>query len=296
MARAGLALSGFTDCSSKELAKHFNPENIQAAFKTSEFSVDPQHLASAVYASVMQDKNIRVLVQHEVIQAMAKGGDYMVISQSCSGQQTERYTHVVNCLWQNRMRFDRMVGLNEHRPYLLRYKATLRFYIPTIQKTPLKDLVSATYITGPFGDVVNYQNGYLYLSWYPFSKLHESTSDELGAFDNALLNLDKKAFIIQSIDALSQYQPALLALHGYQDRAVVAGGYIFAWGYTDIDDPNSELHQRHDIGLHQKERWLSLDTGKFTTAPSLAMQAADRVSMLLFEQADSAKGLVCSRN
>lgn len=50
----------------------------------------------------------------------------------------------------------------------------------------------------------------------------------------------------------------------------VDAGVIFAWGSTDIDEADSELHQRHDIGLLHHDGYVSMNTGKLTTAPLFA--------------------------
>ena len=55
----------------------------------------------------------------------------------------------------------------------------------------------------------------------------------------------------------------------------VTGGVIFAWGETDITNPLSELHSRHDVGPHSYGRYHSIDTGKLTLAPLFARQMAD---------------------
>ena len=52
---------------------------------------------------------------------------------------------------------------------------------------------------------------------------------------------------------------------------------IFAWGETDIDDPGSELHERHDIGTSSRDGYHSIDTGKLTMAPVFGRAAAERV-------------------
>jgi len=57
----------------------------------------------------------------------------------------------------------------------------------------------------------------------------------------------------------------------------VRGGVIVAWGSTDIDDQASELHRRHDIGVHSYGRYHSIDPGKLTMAPYFAKVCADRI-------------------
>ena len=52
-------------------------------------------------------------------------------------------------------------------------------------------------------------------------------------------------------------------------------GVITAWGATDVDDPASELHERHEVGPRAHDGWITVDTGKLTTAPLFGELAAD---------------------
>jgi hypothetical protein len=73
----------------------------------------------------------------------------------------------------------------------------------------------------------------------------------------------------------------MLALRGLADEviesAAVAGGIIAAAGETDIDDPDSRLHMRVDVGVRSVDGYHSIDTGKYTLAPMYALEAADRI-------------------
>ena len=60
-------------------------------------------------------------------------------------------------------------------------------------------------------------------------------------------------------------------------RAVDAG-VIFSWGQTDITDPASGLHRRDETGVQSADGYHSVNTGKLTTAPLFAVDAADRVA------------------
>ena len=57
----------------------------------------------------------------------------------------------------------------------------------------------------------------------------------------------------------------------------VRGGAIVAWGDTDIDDPESELHRRYEIGVSTNGTYHSVDPGKLTMAPYFAEVCADRI-------------------
>ena len=58
----------------------------------------------------------------------------------------------------------------------------------------------------------------------------------------------------------------------------VDAGVIFCWGKTDIDDRDSELHRRYDIGVHSHDGYFSIDTGKYTCAPMFAAELVHRLT------------------
>jgi hypothetical protein len=61
------------------------------------------------------------------------------------------------------------------------------------------------------------------------------------------------------------------------DAGEVRGAVVFAHGRGDIDEPGSELHERHRIGPRSYGRYHSVDTGKLTTAPLFARRLADTI-------------------
>jgi 2-polyprenyl-6-methoxyphenol hydroxylase-like FAD-dependent oxidoreductase len=70
---------------------------------------------------------------------------------------------VVNCLWDGRLAIDREMGLLPRRPWVYRLKYRLLGRLPD----RLRNLPSVTMMLGRFGDVVNFGDGRVYLSWYP---------------------------------------------------------------------------------------------------------------------------------
>jgi hypothetical protein len=55
----------------------------------------------------------------------------------------------------------------------------------------------------------------------------------------------------------------------------VEGGWVFAAGGGNLSDPDSALHRRADFGITRRGGYVSLDTGKYSTAPWLARHIAD---------------------
>ena len=82
-----------------------------------------------------------------------------------------------------------------------------------------------------------------------------------------------------TVAGLAGLGPALRGLSADDlGRTTVKGGVIVAWGETDIDDPDSELHERFRIGVRTEDGHHSVDPGKLTMAPWFAVQCADRVT------------------
>jgi hypothetical protein len=169
------------------------------------------------------------------------------------------------------MRLDAQLGLAPSRGWVHRLKYRLLGRLPGT----LTDLPSVTLVLGPFGDVVTWPSGRVYLSWYP-ACLRGWTS-ELAVPESwqAPCNgeVEPRAAHEIAVHALSELDRIVPGL-GATTIDTVDAGIITAWGETDIDDPASGFHQRHDVGPSARDGWISVDTGKLTTAPLFAERAA----------------------
>jgi hypothetical protein len=174
---------------------------------------------------------------------------------------------VVNCLWDGRLQVDRSVDLVPDRPWVHRLKYRVLGRLPE----RLKGLPSMTFVLGPYGDIVTYPSGQTYLSSYP--ECVTSCSTDLSpppAWEGPCRGEVPPGF------AAALQRNVLAALDGIVpglgETAVetVDAGEIFSWGDSSVDDPNSEVHRRCDTGIHRKDGYFSIDTGKFTNAPYYA--------------------------
>jgi hypothetical protein len=137
---------------------------------------------------------------------------------------------------------------------------------------------ATTIVLGPFGDVVSYGDGGLYLSWYPVGRRGASSALAPPAWPSTL-DVDSSAELRSAIcaglgsaiRAVAELPPELLA------AGEVHGSVVFAHGEGDIDDPESDLHERHRIGPRSFGRYHSVDTGKLTTAPLFALQLGETI-------------------
>ena len=121
-------------------------------------------------------------------------------------------------------------------------------------------------------------DGTAYLSWYPVGMRGWSHDVAPPASWDAPcrgdLPSDEAARVAEAIiSALAEWYPPIREV----TPILVDAGAIVAYGNTDVDDSNSELHDRTRIGVFSSDGYHSVDPGKLTTAPLFAKQAADRV-------------------
>jgi len=166
------------------------------------------------------------------------------------------------------------MGLKPNRPWLHRLKYGISLTLPAYMERP----PSATFVSGPFGEVVSYPDRLTYLTWYP-ECLHgisaEVTPPRWATYPSEPL---RSRVLSGTITAMSEIVPLLADLESATlSDAVVKGGVIVAWGEADIYDPGSELHRRYEIGVTSAGRYHSVDPGKLTMAPYFAERCAERI-------------------
>lgn len=257
-----------------ECRRSFDGDAILTAFETQEVSVDPVEIARLLRDVVAATPWLRVYLSATIVSATWRESGVEIAFGAPSGAGCERYDHVINALWDGRLAIDRSIGLPAPVSHVYRCKYGIRIAAEGIARS----VPSVTILLGPFGDIVNYRNGNYYISWYPACMRGISTTPTPEAW-----NLDPdpaSAWDVarQSFAALSRLVPDLGVLpRGALDRATVRGGVIVARGESDIIDPGSGLHRRHEIGIESHGTYHSIDTGKYTMAPLFARVIADRI-------------------
>jgi glycine/D-amino acid oxidase-like deaminating enzyme len=256
-----------------ELAAEFDTDVALAAFDTDEVAIDPGALARSVSARIEADSRIEVRLSHEVL-AVDDVDCPIVLSSGPGGKRHDRFDHVVNALWEGRLAVDSKLGMKPLRPWLHRLKYGVSFRLPPGSRLP----PSATFVSGPFGEVVSYADGLTYLTWYPVCLL--ALSDEVTPPDWPTYPGEPLSSALASgtLEAMGTFVNALADVdEGKISDKSVRGGAIVAWGETDIYDPESELHRRSEIGVTSTRRYHSVDPGKITMAPYFADVCAERI-------------------
>jgi hypothetical protein len=288
--------------SSSDHESMFAPGVTLGSFRTEERSVSPITVAKALTRAVSNSPNVNFIGNTEVLSADRLAcGDVELETRRNGETSTSRYSSVANCLWDDRLRLDRTAGIFDQDHWLLRYKATIIF---TAAKYLPKNILSATGILGPYGDVVSHNDGSYYVSWYPLCKLVQTTDGDgrklhdmvhkgvvsrcikkmlsgTPSISKVVSSFAHKKFIQDNIREMAAYIPSMAYLVNNTMRCEVGGGVIMARGATDIDDPKSYLHQRSSIGPVAHGSYITIDTGKYCTAPLFALEAADMIMNVL---------------
>jgi glycine/D-amino acid oxidase-like deaminating enzyme len=259
--------------SGQEREVQFDPQVALAAFDTPEVAIDPAALAEVVRNRIGADPRIDVRLRHEVL-SVEDGNGLEVVLQAPGAVVRERFDHVVNALWDGRFAINETRGLRPDRPWLHRLKYGVSFRLPRGTNLP----PSATFVSGPFGEVVSYADGLTYLTWYPVCLQGISTDVTPPEWPTYPTEPVRSALLQSTLKAMAQFVPCLRALNpGELEDVTVKGGVIVAWGETDIYDPASELHRRFEIGVTSAGRFHSVDPGKLTMAPYFADVCARRI-------------------
>jgi hypothetical protein len=267
----------FDQLSCREAREIFGSPDVVAAYRTVEYAVDPLWVAQRLREALLGDPRITWCGQ-TVVDSASLGDDGRVhVTFRRNGEAgRESYDHVVNCLWDGRLKVDDSFGLRSSGDWLYRFKLAI-----TVELAQPKDsLASTTTLLGPFGDVVNFPNaGKVYLSWYPHCMLATAQHPPPHGWRPDENGLEAAGITPLTLAALARIHAGLRTVSSEEIRAErIGGGVICAHGRTDITDPASGLHNRFDIGVRSHGSYHSVDTGKYCMAPYFAEQVGRRIA------------------
>jgi len=255
-----------------QLESALDPEHFVGAFATGEYAVDPRPIADRLRAAVLAEPRITFhggcIVER--VTRRDRGG-YIVGFNGT--QQDGPYDQVVNASWDGRLAIDHSLGIRPSQKWIFRHKFGNRV-TAALQPT---DLPSVTMVLGPFGDIVNFISGGYYLSWYPFGMVDTTSELQPPPSWSELDEATRLDVFARSLEKWTTLCPKLRAIKFHRDQVDPSSGVIFAWGDTDIDDPQSKLHMRDEIGIQSTEGYHSVNSGKYTMVPYFALGAAQRV-------------------
>lgn len=253
--------------SSGEAGGLYGP-NVGGHVQTAELALDMQRFQPLMRQALAAAPGVECLFGRDVREVARTPAGFGVEGSTASGDVWHLEADaVVNCLWEGRLAIDQQLGLLPRRPWVYRLKYRILADLPPA----LRRLPSLTLMLGKYGDIVNYGDGRAYLSWYPaclcgWSGEVAVPAEWERACRGQISDEERTTIAAQSLEAFDAIVPGLRACR----VTSVAAGVIFSWGETDIDDPSSELHRRDEIGPEAHDGYVTVNTGKLTTAPLFA--------------------------
>ncbi|WP_157963133.1 FAD-dependent oxidoreductase [Algoriphagus litoralis] len=250
-----------------------NPEFIDDIFETTEYAVDPRYIAEKLTEAILSDPNINLILNTKV-EAVAKVKERLkVISRNAGLQIEEEYSDVINATWNGLLEIDRTMGIEPLGKWSHRYKFANKILVP-LEK---QDLPSTTIVLGAFGDTVNFLERGVFMSWYPVGRTGWSEDYRPPDWDTIYSEDERMDVFQRSFEALKERVPALGNLKFPLEAVDPVGGDILALGTVDVDKNESRLHERFEVGIRSFGNYHTVDTGKYTIIPYLAMKVADRL-------------------
>jgi len=260
--------------SASELSAIVDPSCVVAGFACPERSVSTRALSDLLMDAARSEGLIEQRLGAHVFAVTpddGKSDPWRVSWRAGEEAQSEAFDVVVNALWHGRIAVDETANMQIAPGWSHRYRVSA--FVRTRRVHP--DLPSAVVATGPFGDVKNYNGRDFYVSWYPAGLLAEGETLLPPAINLAALDRAQVQAGIES--GLSSVLPWVKDIFADAEKVEIEGGYVFAMGKGALDDPRATVHRRDRFGIARRGNYISVDTGKYSSAPLLATRVASAI-------------------
>ena len=261
--------------STTELADVVCSDDVLAGYQVPERSISTVPIADLLRRRVLDAPSIEVRTRTWITGARRRpDGRLDVMTQGDQGPRpldAGPFDLVINALWEGRLAVDASLGVHPPAPWSHRFRAGL------FGRAPELAIPSAVLCVGPFGDIKRYADGRVYLSWYRAGLLAEGSGIEPPRSRARLTPSVRDRVRDETLDALSQFFPGLLALRDATAVLTTHGGWVYALGQGSLADPGSGLHRRDRVELTTDRGYISVDTAKYGQGPLLARQLAEMI-------------------
>jgi glycine/D-amino acid oxidase-like deaminating enzyme len=251
-----------------------NPEFIDAVFRTSERSVEPRAVAMKLRKALENHPKIHLHLNTKVLNVTRSQEKLQVCFQTGSTIQVEIFPEVINSTWNGLLEIDRTMGIKPPESWSHRYKFGNKILTPLLEE----GLPSCTMVQGPYGDTVNFGDRGAFLSWYPIGRTGWSEDLRPPEWDRLYSPEQRMDVFQRSFDQLVRRIPALAKVEFKEEHVQPVGGVIYALGNTDVENRQSKLHTRYEVGMTSYDNYHSVNTGKYTLIPWMALQIAKQIS------------------
>lgn len=262
-----------TQVSNSKLEEIANPEYMEAVFSTTEYAVEPRAISEKLIDAVTAHSSIHLLPSSKV-DSIARKGSKLIVSYTRDEQKlTNEYPEVINATWNGLLALDKTMGIEPPQKWSHRYKFGNKVMIPLKPQ----DLPSLTIVQGPFGDTVNFKDRGLFMSWYPIGRTGWSEEYRAPDWDIQYSDEERMGVFERSFEEIAHRIPSLRQLKFNREDISPVGGVIYAHGNTDVHKNGSKLHTRFEVGMRSFDNYHTVNTGKYTIIPYLAVNIANQI-------------------
>ena len=259
--------------SAAELAEVAEPQSIVAGFVVPERSVSTRWVADRFVDALVAEPRIELRTATKVHRVTGHEDALPASIQVVTDDGADGgFDAVVNAAWEGGPKIDAAVGLTPDHHWSHRYRVSL--FVATDRPV---DVPSAVIGTGPFGDVKNFGNREFYVSWYRTGLLASGEAIDPPSVPR-LGRAQRQKTANDVFGKLGALVPAVREIEKRAKEVRVEGGWVYASGRGELDDPASTLHRRDHIGITHTGSYVSVDAGKYSIAPWLARQVADAIT------------------
>lgn len=260
-----------------DIPENAKPGMVLAAFDTCEGFVDQTILNGLIKDEIVRSPLIELCLGSCVEGVERHGTGALRVRCHSAGQQTTLSgAYVINCLWEERHRFDTQMGLPARKA-----DESLRLKFSMLVKNTAFFRETGSFILthGAYGSaVLRDGDPYAFVTWYPACCDGMIAAQDLPQAWQRLLAGDipqarKDRLVRENINGFRQIFPDFPSLTPIKIKA----GIIVAHGRTDIDKPGSGLHARDEAPIASCGDYHSVATGKYTSAGRNALQLEQRI-------------------
>lgn len=256
-----------------EISSIANPDYMEAIFRTTEYAVEPRIISEKLTDAVHAHPNITLILNTKITAVSNHENDLKINFIQGKTTGSEVYPEVINATWNGLLAIDKTMGIEPPQKWSHRYKFGNKILIPLKPE----DLPSLTIVQGPFGDTVNFRERGLFMSWYPVGRTGWSEDYRAPDWDSQYSTEERMEVFEKSLEKIALRIPALNNLSYQSNEISPVGGVIYAHGNTDVDVAESKLHTRFEVGMRSFGNYHTVNTGKYTIIPLLAVNIANRI-------------------
>jgi hypothetical protein len=246
-----------------KIPDYLNKDMFNVCYSTEEVGIVQNILRDKINKKLIE-KNINIFFREQIVQLQKQNNKFMIET----NKNKYIFDNVVNCLWENKHKFDTQIN------YLHEININIRLKCGVVSECidSLKGYSSINIINGPYGDFGNFSNhNFMYFTWYPVSVIKMIIDDNNQHDSNELYKINSKLDDIEFKKQIEGHEKIFSKIFNIKNLSFVnpkvSCNAVVASGINDIKYKDSYLHNRFNDPIFYDNNYYSIQTGKYTSAP-----------------------------